>query len=122
MMGLNKSISLLSRTLMLVLFIGYSGSIMMFYHTHMVNGGMITHSHPFKLPVKNGVVENHSHSSSQYILLQHFCETSLTDSIFEFEVVPDQIYIFYSLSVALNSDPYTLNDTSTESLRAPPLC
>ena len=94
MKGLIKKISLLSRSMLLVLFISYSASIMMFYHTHVVQGFLITHSHPFKIPAKKGAVENHSHSSSQYILLQHLSETPITDSILESTVVPDLVICF----------------------------
>lgn len=122
MKGLIKKISLLSRSMLLVLFISYSASIMMFYHTHVVQGFLITHSHPFKLPAKKGVVENHSHSSSQYILLQHLSETPITDSIIEFAAVPDLVYAFCSVIISPHPDPFYLNVTSTESLRGPPVC
>jgi hypothetical protein len=93
----------------------------MFYHTHIVNGVSITHSHPFKLPEKKGPVNNHSHSTAEYILLQQFCETSITDSIFNTPLIPDQQFAFF---VEFNS-PYTFffstNIISKELSRAPPV-
>ena len=119
---LDKKISLLVRSLLLVLFISYSGSIMLFYHTHLVQGFLITHSHPYKLPAKKGAVENHSHAPSQYVLLQHLCETSMTDSIFEFAVVPDLVHTICIVIISPQPDPYFINVILTESLRGPPVC
>ena len=122
MRSLNKIISHHSRLLLLLLFISYSGSVMMFYHTHLVKGTLITHSHPYKVPEKNGPVESHSHSSSQYLLLQHLCNTSMTDSLIEFVVVPDMIFDFFNVIESPYSDPFSANVTLTESLRGPPVC
>lgn len=120
MNGLIRNTSLPARLLLLVLFISYSASIMMFYHTHELHGVLITHSHPFKLPAKKGTGENHSHSPSQYYLLQHLCETSITDSILKFTVVPDLLYAFCSVIITPHSDPFSIDVKSTESMRAPP--
>ena len=122
MKGLIKKISLLSRSLLLVLFISYSGSVMFFYHTHLVHGFLITHSHPFKLPAKKGAAENHSHTNSQYILLQHLSETPITDSLFACTFVPDVLYAFCSVIMSPHPDQFYLIITSTESLRGPPVC
>jgi len=122
MKGLIKKISILSRLLLLVLFISYSASIMMFYHTHVVQGSLITHSHPYKLPAKKGTTENHSHSSSQYILLQHLTETPITDSILESAIVADLVYAFSIVIISPQPDLLFLNVTFTESLRGPPVC
>jgi len=119
---LNNPISLFSRSLLLMLFISYSGSIMMFYHTHEVQGVRISHSHPFKHPLKNSSGENHSHSTAQYILLHHLCETSLTDSVLKNPVVPDLDHTFSSFILSPYTEPFSLYSKSAELLRAPPVC
>lgn len=43
---------------LLLLFMGYYGSITLFPHSHIVNGDLVTHSHPYSS-------SNHSHSASQ---------------------------------------------------------
>jgi len=60
----------LTGSLLLILFLGYFGSITLFSHTHHVeNGRIIVHSHPFKsFPGKEPV--RHSHSSESFILIQ----------------------------------------------------
>ncbi len=65
---------------LLVLFIGYYGSITLFTHTHIVNGVVITHSHPYNFfkCEKNEQGERiplHHHTKNEYVLihtLSHF--------------------------------------------------
>jgi hypothetical protein len=57
---------------LLVLFCGYMISITCFSHSHIVNGQLVTHSHPYK-----GTSDNpgHNHTTAQFIsisLLSHF--------------------------------------------------
>lgn len=111
-----------ARLPLVVLFIIYSGSIMMFHHTHEVQGFLITHSHPYKQSSKKGTAENHSHTTSQYLLLQHLCETTMTDSIERLAVVPDLVFAFCCIIISPYSDPIFHTVTSKESLRAPPVC
>jgi len=49
--------------LLLFLFIGYYGSITLFWHTHYSGNETITHSHPFNNP-------NHAHTAAQYDLIK----------------------------------------------------
>jgi hypothetical protein len=55
---------------LLILFVGYFGSITFFSHTHIVNGEVIVHSHPYKSQPKN-VPFHHNHSKNEFILI-HF--------------------------------------------------
>jgi len=119
---LKKNILLIGKSLLLLLFISYFISISMFYHTHVVHGGMITHSHPFKHSEKKGPVNNHSHSTAEYILIQHFCETSITDSIFNIPIIPDQLNEFCILIITPYTHLFSANIISKESPRAPPVC
>lgn len=122
MKRLFKGISLLARLLLLLLFISYSASIMLFYHTHEVHGTLITHSHPYKMPVGKGTGENHSHSTSQYLLLQHLCQAAMTDSLIKFVSVPDIEYSFFSEIIPPYSSSFSSVINLTESLRGPPVC
>ncbi|MDD2437391.1 MAG: hypothetical protein PHG27_10735 [Massilibacteroides sp.] len=65
---------------LLVLFIGYYGSITLFTHTHIVNGVVITHSHPYnffkcKKNEQGERIPLHHHAENGYVLihiLSHF--------------------------------------------------
>jgi len=48
---------------LLVLFVGYVGSVTFFYHTHDINGAHITHSHPYSDIPDTG---KHTHTSSEF--------------------------------------------------------
>jgi hypothetical protein len=68
---------------LLLLFIGYYGCITLFYHSHLVNGHIITHSHPYK---HSSPFEKHSHSGKAYLLIDQLnkinCEeASLTSPL-----------------------------------------
>ncbi len=53
---------------LLILFMGYFSSITFFSHTHIVDGVVIVHSHPYK--AKSGNVPfNHNHSKNGFILI-----------------------------------------------------
>jgi len=122
MVQLKIPFSILFKLLLITLFFGYYSSITFFYHTHIIYGAPITHSHPFKLPDKKGPVNNHSHSTVEYILLHQNCDTSITDFILNTPLIPDQHLAF---CFEFNS-PYTYffpsSLTTRESPRAPPVC
>ena len=62
---------------LLLLFLGYYGSITLFTHTHhFENGAIIVHSHPYKAGSDKNPV-NHQHSTNAFILIQ-FLSTFLT--------------------------------------------
>jgi hypothetical protein len=105
-----------------MLFISFSVSTTLFLHTYFVKGVFITHSHPFQLPDKNGPVNNHSHSTGEYILLQQFCETSVTDSIFNTPFIPDQLFAFCFEFNTTYTYFFSSQLTVKESPRAPPVC
>lgn len=113
-----NSISPVVRSLTLILFLGYSASIMLFYHTHEVRGVLITHSHPYKNPWKSGSEKNHSHSDQQYILLQTLLQATFTDSVIP--EIPDQVYALCSDIITRFTESVAFTITPAESLRAPP--
>lgn len=58
---------------LLLLFVSYTAGITLFYHSHVINGVTIVHSHPFN---KNS---SHTHSAVELDLihqLNHFVSTS----------------------------------------------
>jgi hypothetical protein len=64
--------------LLLAVFCSYMVSITCFAHSHVINGQLVTHSHPYKgAPDSPG----HSHTAAQFIsiaLLSHFVSLSAT--------------------------------------------
>jgi len=52
----------------LILFIGYYGSITLFYHSHLILGDTIVHSHPYKSDSNGNPV--HSHTEKGYLTIQ----------------------------------------------------
>ena len=53
---------------LLILFVGYVASTTLFYHTHIVNGIPVTHSHPYSQAPGTG---NHTHSSAGFVTIAH---------------------------------------------------
>ncbi len=62
------------RWLLLVLFIGYYGSITLFLHTHHLKNGIITHSHPFSNA-------KHEHSTTDYLIIDALSQLITDGSI-----------------------------------------
>jgi hypothetical protein len=63
---------------LLVVFCSYMVSITCFTHTHVINGQLVTHSHPYKGTPSN---PEHSHTTTQLIsiaLLSYFVTLSAT--------------------------------------------
>lgn len=117
-----KNISFIFRILLLVIFIGYSSSITMFYHTHVINGYKITHSHPFKSSQgKDKPVNKHSHTTSEYLTIHQLNIISSTDSFYSPQLPvpvahPTELQVrFYSVFIHSYS-------ASSAQLRAPPTC
>jgi hypothetical protein len=52
---------------LLVLYCGYRVSVTCFFHSHIVDGQIIAHSHPYK-----GTPDNpgHSHTNAQFLLIE----------------------------------------------------
>ncbi len=70
---INQSIGIL----LLILFLGYYGSITLFSHSHIVNGVTIVHSHPFKTN-KGGETSNPPHTEKELLLIQLLSELITT--------------------------------------------
>jgi hypothetical protein len=122
MKRLRKTISLFFRFLLLLIFIGYGSSITMFYHTHVVNGYKITHSHPFRSTQgKDKPVNKHSHSTSEYLTIQQLNIISSTNSFYSPEL-PVPVAHQVERAVRFYSAVLLSNCSSSAQLRAPPCC
>lgn len=118
-MGLSKKCEQVVKWFLFALFIGYYGSILLFTHTHVIDGVTVVHSHPYK-PVSESATSNHNHSSNEIFVLQvlsNFLSTLvfLFVSFVVFRVLIDEktasVYYFHNISKAY----YTFL------LRAPPI-
>jgi hypothetical protein len=116
-------ISTFFKCLLLILFLGYYGSITMFYHAHLlVNGVIITHSHPFKSdPNNKGPFQSHSHSSSAYNLIDQLNQINWNSPICT-PAIPEPP-VFYSEILHNYTSPFLqIIFSSSSQLRAPPVC
>lgn len=107
------------RTLLLLLFLGYFGSITFFTHTHTNNGTRIVHSHPFySLKGINSSSFEHTEKALKVIqLLSEFYSTAL---FFTFSAL-----IILSFVRKISANPTQKGYAApggycTYSLRAPP--
>lgn len=86
-MTINRQINKILKYFLLILFLGYYGSITFFVHVHVVNGVTIVHSHPYNIfkGKKGDKSPPHHHSANSYIVihvLSHFISTALSVAIF----------------------------------------
>ena len=95
-----------------LLFIAYLGSITLFTHSHVVNGVIISHSHPFK--------GEHEHSEAEaetIFFLSSFFSPSFSIS---YAAAPVLLVLLCVLSVLSTEHVKCRNSYKTISLRAPP--
>ncbi|AVM52625.1 hypothetical protein JN06_00645 [Bacteroides zoogleoformans] len=95
-----------------LLFIAYWGGITLFTHSHVVNGVIISHSHPFK--------GEHEHSAVEVetiFFLSAFLSPVLTLS---YAAAPVFLFLMYVLRVLSTERVKCRNSYNTISLRAPP--
>lgn len=116
MRWLTDYIKKISVGFLLLLFLGYIGSITLFYHTHYVNGYRITHSHPYKDAPDSG---KHSHSSVDFSLIYSLSLVIMTVVALGF--IPPA-YFFLIGIINLSPKFSTLRTSFVVSLRGPPSC
>lgn len=106
---------------LLILFIGYYGSITAFYHSHLVYGNVISHSHPYKHnPFNKSPFESHSHSSAAYNLIQQLNETNWNSSP-GLSQIPEPIEFYVNRIFICHTVHYSSISYSLAQLRAPPI-
>ncbi len=118
---LNKHIRNVLKCQLVLLFIGYYISSTMFYHAHLVNGYLLSHSHPYKRDKNNKYpYESHSHSSQAYSYIQQLNEASWKDTASVVEITSPVISHFEC--IVLYNTPFVKATTfSVSLLRAPPV-
>lgn len=97
--------------LLITLFVWYYAGTTMCYHTHIVNGVKIVHSHPFPN-------STHSHSTASYQIISHFAHIMIFAIVFALLAK-----IFRKTFIILGTKIECYHDTfnvSLISLRAPP--
>lgn len=97
-----------------LLFLTYWGGITLFAHSHVVNGVIIVHSHPFKA--------NHQHTQGQaetIFFLGHYAVSSLPALLV---AVPCFCILLGVLAVPRVSRLCLLRSEDGIRLRAPPVC
>jgi hypothetical protein len=101
----------------LILFLGYYGSITLFYHSHIVLGDTIVHSHPYK--TNGNGLPSHSHSEKGYITIQllSVIVVSFIFAYFSFKAIAP---VAYEISPEVNKRVVIHHLYSLSLLRAPP--
>lgn len=97
--------------LLLLLFVGYYGSITLFPHNHLINGKLVSHSHPFQS-------KPHSHTTGQIHLLDSL--SNIQSSQPTSCAIPE---VYRTAETLLSIDlqkTYHYQAVATPSLRAPP--
>jgi hypothetical protein len=77
---------------LLILFLGYYGSITLFYHSHLVLGDTIVHSHPYWSD--NQGMPSHTHSEKGYVTIQllSFFAVSFLFIYFSFKTIAPLVF------------------------------
>ena len=105
--------------LLLILFLGYYGSITLFSHSHIVNGVTIVHSHPFKTN-KGGDTSTPPHTEKELLLIQLLSELITTAFTISFVTLIFRS-LWHEISVISITSGYTESGGYCNySLRAPP--
>jgi len=73
------------RYFLLILFIGYYGSITLYTHTHILNGVTIVHSHPFNSGTQKNPIK-HQHTANGFLLIQFLSHFLTTVSFLTFSI------------------------------------
>lgn len=108
----NKKLRNISRLLFPLLFVFYWGGITLFSHSHVLNGVIVVHSHPFK--------SGHTHSESgleTIFFLTHFNTSG--EEIVSHPVIPGLLLLCVFLIPALLAGVNS-HSSRVVSLRAPP--
>lgn len=77
----NKNIVQSLRLLLLLIFTVYYSNISMFYHSHYVDGKVISHSHWYHDFDNAKPVDSHSHTAQEYILIHLLDNTSMDNDL-----------------------------------------
>jgi len=108
------------RYFLLLLFLGYYGSITLFTHTHYIeNGVIIVHSHPFSSGTAKNPL-NHQHTAKAYVLIQLLSAFLTTVLFLVFSI---EVFKTVSRKYITQKNDENFSDLSflcSNGLRAPP--
>lgn len=104
-----------------IIFVGYYFSISAFYHSHLVDGVVITHSHPFfNDPIKNTPYQSHQHSASSLINIQELTDIQLLETIIMAASIVPIWFLLTTIVKRLVSYYHHFTEIHAQ-LRAPPI-
>lgn len=114
----NKNVQSALKIIFLILFVCYAGSITFFFHTHIINGVTIVHSHPYKADEKGKPL--HTHTGAEIQLIQNLSSWYSAGKItftFTFKVLQP----YYIIKIASKAESIIKGFTNYfYLLRAPP--
>lgn len=111
---MRKQLLTLLKLLLPLIFVSYLCGIALFTHSHVVNGVIIVHSHPFK--------DAHSHTTKQFETIMYLSNYLMPDI-----TVSEELVRFIPLFLGLLFFPLVTSGSKKRevrvvSLRAPPVC
>ena len=102
---------------LLFLFIGYTGSITLFCHTHIVDKQLVTHSHPYSNVPDTG---QHTHTSFEFVTL------AVLSLLLMLAATSGWFASIYTIKLLKKTDlvqnQALSHHLSTSFLRGPPVC
>jgi len=118
--GHTPNILILVRIVLMILFGWYYNSLSVYNHAHVINGRVITHSHPFKQDNSGSPFKTHKHSAAGFLL---FGKSAGGEALpVKPSIKTDAIVILLSVIKAeLSHDFSPVCYTASNPLRAPPL-
>lgn len=114
----NKNVQSALKIIFLILFICYAGSITFFFHSHIINGVTIVHSHPYKADEKGKPL--HTHTGSEIQLIQHLSSWYSVGKI-TFAFIFKELQPYYTIKIISKTESVIKGFTNyLYLLRAPP--
>ncbi|MDE6644787.1 MAG: hypothetical protein K2J97_01725 [Muribaculaceae bacterium] len=99
--------------LLTLLFVAYYSGATLFIHTHFINSGAITHSHPY-LPDKH-----HSHSTNEYEALSFLCNFVAEE--IDFPDIPEKDELLLGVFIVEQENDAPVAPYVELTSRAPPM-
>lgn len=110
-----------SKYFLAILFIVYYVSITLFYHSHIINGVTVSHSHFYWTHTdSNGKPVNHSHSQDEYIFIKIITQF-ITTAVSGFIIFRMFLMVLNQYQIPLKEFVFSAYNRPGYSLRAPPL-
>ncbi len=106
--------------LLLMLFLGYYGSITFFTHVHIVDGVAIVHSHPYKSLNGNNRTDN-KHTNKELQVIQFLSDFFTTWDTILFSALILRLLLCSIPTKVTEEGYFDSHGFCTYSLRAPPL-